>query len=101
MELIKDTSICFSLLIIPSGFLTLAQNALYNLRSFDKINPVGTDDKPYFGWYMDDPDDNETQTAYQVLVASGLDELNELEADLWNSGQVSSGIQNYVFYPQW
>jgi alpha-L-rhamnosidase len=87
-----------SLLIIPSGFLTLAQNAPYNLRCFDKINPVGTDDKPYFAWYMDDPDDNETQSAYQILVASSLDKLNEMESDLWNSGQVNSSMQNYVYY---
>jgi alpha-L-rhamnosidase len=87
-----------SLLIIPSGFQAPAQNAPYNLRCYDKINPVGTDDKPYFGWYMDDPDDNETQTAFQVLVASSLDNLNELEADIWNSGQVNSGMQNYLFY---
>jgi alpha-L-rhamnosidase len=86
------------LLIITSGFITLAQNAPYNLRCFDKINPVGTDDKPYFGWYMDDPDDNETQSAYQILVASSLDKLNELESDLWNSDQVNSAMQNYVYY---
>jgi alpha-L-rhamnosidase len=87
-----------SLSVISSGFLTLAQNAPYNLRCCDKINPVGTDDKPYFGWYMDDPGDNEKQTAYQVLVASSLDKLNEPESDLWNSGQVNSGMQNYVYY---
>ncbi len=88
----------FPLLIITSGFTALTQNAPYNLRSFDKINPAGTHDNPYFGWYMDDPDDNEIQTAYQILVASSSDKLNEAEADLWNSGQVSSGMQNYVFY---
>ncbi len=90
--------ILFLLFILHSCFLTMAQNAPDNLRSYDKINPVGTDDRPYFGWYMDDPDDNEIQTAYQVLVASDLDKLNELDADAWNSGQVSSGMQNYIFY---
>jgi alpha-L-rhamnosidase len=47
---------------------------------------------------MDDPDDNEVQTAYQILVASSVQKLNEIDADLWNSGQVSSDMQNYVYY---
>jgi alpha-L-rhamnosidase len=94
----KIAFIFLSALIITSSLVTMAQNAPYNLRSYDKINPVGTDDKPYFGWYMDDPDDDEIQTAYQILVASDIDKLNETDADVWNSGQVSSGMQNYVFY---
>lgn len=85
-------------LIIPLGQLALAQNAPYNLRCFDKINPVGTGDRPYFGWYMDDPDDNERQTAYQVLVASSADSLSGEVADMWNSGKVNSGMQNQVYY---
>jgi hypothetical protein len=30
-----------------------------NLRCCDKVNPVGTDKNPYFGWMMSDYDDNE------------------------------------------
>jgi len=86
------------LLIIHSGWNANAQNAPDNLRCCDKINPVGTDAKPYFGWYMNDPDDDEIQTAFQVLVASDADKLNETDADLWNSGQINSGMQNYIYY---
>ena len=88
----------FALLIVSSGLLSFTQNAPYNLRCYDKTNPVGTDDNPYFGWYMDDPDDNEIQTAYQILVASSPDSLNETDADCWNSGKISSGKQNYIYY---
>jgi hypothetical protein len=81
-------------LIFPLRPSAEAQNAPFNLRCSDKINPVGTDDAPWFGWYMNDPDDNEIQTAYRVLVASSVDRLNGSEADMWNSGKVNSGMQN-------
>ncbi len=88
----------FMALIVLSGLPSRAQNAPYNLRCMDKADPVGTDDRPWFGWYMDDPDDDEIQTAYQVLVASSAELLNESDADMWNSDTVHSGMQNYVFY---
>ena len=69
-----------------------------NLRSCDKINPIGVDSTPFFGWYFIDPDNNEMQTAYQILVASSKDKLNETGADIWNSGKVSSSSQNYIIY---
>jgi alpha-L-rhamnosidase len=72
-------------------------DAPYNLRSFDKFNPIGTDNSPYFGWYISDPDDNEIQSAYQILIASSLADLNSNSGDIWDSGKVSSRKQNYVY----
>jgi alpha-L-rhamnosidase len=69
-----------------------------NLRAFDRVNPLGTGDKPYFGWYVNDRDINEIQTAYQIMVASSRASLEKGEADIWNSGKVLSGSQNYVYY---
>lgn len=70
----------------------------HNLRSFDKVDPVGTDGRPYFGWYVDDPDDDEIQTAYQILVASDEARLDADVGDLWDSGPVNSRKQNCVEY---
>ncbi len=86
------------LLFNSLGIISHAQDAPGHLRCFDKINPVGTCANPYFGWYMNDPDDNEIQTAYQILVATSLDKLNETDADCWNSRKISSRMQNYVYY---
>ena len=76
----------------------VSPNAPNNLRSYDKTNPVGTDDKPYFGWYVDDPDDNEIQTSYQILVASSRANLDKDNGDMWDSGRITSRKQNYIFY---
>ncbi|MBN1361248.1 MAG: family 78 glycoside hydrolase catalytic domain [Sedimentisphaerales bacterium] len=67
-----------------------------NLRCCDQVNPVGTDEKPYFGWYVNDPDDDEIQTAFQVLIASSQANLAASRGDLWDSGRVESRRQNYV-----
>lgn len=83
-------------IFLPFQLKATSPDAPYNLRSFDKYNPVGTDNKPYFGWYVNDPDDNEIQTAYQILITSTLSNLNADNGDIWNSGKVSSRKQNYV-----
>ena len=91
--------LCMTLsFFLPLFSYALSPNAPDNLRCCDKTNPVGTDNKPYFGWYMNDPDDNEIQTAYQILVASSEENLDANKGDLWDSGRVDSGKQNYIDY---
>ncbi|MBF4470144.1 hypothetical protein [Flavobacterium sp. HJJ] len=65
-------------------------NAPFNLRSFDKQNPIGTNDKPYFGWYVSDTDKNEIQSAYQIIVSSSLANLKADKGDVWDSKKTSS-----------
>ncbi|MFC1781632.1 family 78 glycoside hydrolase catalytic domain [Planctomycetota bacterium] len=85
-------------LVQPRCLYALSPDAPDNLRSCDKTNPVGIDDKPYFGWYVNDLDENEIQTSYQILVTSSQSNLDVENGDLWDSGQVSSGKQNYIVY---
>jgi len=66
------------------------------LRTCDKVKAAGTNNKPFFGWYVNDTDNNEVQTAYQILVASSIAQLNGGKADVWDSGKVPSAMQNYV-----
>ncbi len=91
--------LCLLLLLLQPLYLyALSPSAPDNLRCCDKVNPVGTDDKPYFGWYMNDPDDNEIQSAYQILVSSSEGNLDANKGDLWDSGRINSGMQNYIDY---
>ncbi len=69
-----------------------------DLRVNDAVSPVGIDAAPYFGWYVNDPDADEIQTAYQILVASSADTLSRDTGDIWDSGQVSSRMQNHLVY---
>ncbi len=69
-----------------------------HLRVNDVVDPVGTDADVYFGWRVHDPDADEIQSAYQLLVASSAARLAADEGDLWDSGRVASRLQNHVAY---
>jgi alpha-L-rhamnosidase len=91
------------LLLAASGVNILvtsaaAPDAPSNLRVCDVTNPVGVSNSPFFGWYVNDPDDNEIQTKYQILVASSQANLDANNGDKWDSGQVTSGSQNHIVY---
>ncbi len=90
--------LCAIFLVCHLAANAASPGAPYNLRSYDKVNPLGTDNLPYFGWYVSDPDNNEIQSAYQVLVASSLAKLNANQGDVWDSGKVLSRKQNYVYF---
>ena len=69
-----------------------------HLRVNDVVNPVGTSVRPYFGWLVNDSRPNQTQTYYQLLVASGRACLDADVGDIWDSGKVVSSRQNHVAY---
>ena len=69
-----------------------------NLRVNDVVNPVGVSGSPYFGWYVSDTDINETQTAYQIAVATSEELLDAETANIWDSGKIESTRQNHVNY---
>ncbi len=68
-----------------------------NLSCFDKNNPVGVASQPYFGWLINDKDNNEVQTAYQIIVASSIEKINQNTGDVWDSGKLLSDNQNYNY----
>ncbi|UMB54116.1 glycoside hydrolase family 78 protein [Lutibacter sp. A64] len=54
-------------------------------------NPIAIEsEQPLLSWVVKAEGYNREQTAYQVLVASNLENLNEDDADMWNSNKVSS-----------
>ncbi len=62
-------------------------------------NPIGIHtDLPKFSWKVKAEGNNVHQEAYQILVASTPDKLNETDADLWNSGKVMSDQNLHVAY---
>lgn len=72
-------------------------DAPYNLRCYDKINPIGINNEPYFGWHFSDADNDEIQTAYQIIVASNKLNVDSNIGDIWDSEKVDSRMQNYIY----
>jgi alpha-L-rhamnosidase len=89
----------YAVAVLFAGSLHAASpDAPVRLKCCDNPFPIGTDSRPYFGWIMNDPDDSEIQSAYQLLVSSSQGKCEQGIGDLWDSGQVRSGLQNYIDY---
>ncbi|SEW22306.1 alpha-L-rhamnosidase [Chitinophaga sp. YR573] len=68
-----------------------------HLRCEMLTNPEGIDVlTPRLSWEINGAGNNIKQTAYQVIVASSIEKLNE--GDLWNSGKVSSDQSIHITY---
>ena len=52
----------------------------------------------HFSWKMNCKQNGIASSAYQILVATDLNKLNEEEADLWNSGKVVDTHSNGITY---
>ncbi|MFC1998374.1 hypothetical protein ACFLVR_01855 [Chloroflexota bacterium] len=64
-----------------------------------ETNPTGVlDITPQFGWTFSDPDDPDSQSAYQILVASTSENLTADTGDLWDSGKVASTSSTSISY---
>ncbi|MFD0835658.1 alpha-L-rhamnosidase [Mariniflexile aquimaris] len=80
---------------------SLSENELVfeSLRCNSKINPMAIEDEqPLFSWIVKAQGFNKSQSAYHIIVASSLEKLNENDADVWNSGKVSSNNSVYIKY---
>ncbi len=91
--------ILVNLVIANSAFAGLKVHAL---RCEDLVDPVGIDQaQPKLSWQLQSErrsQRNQSQTGYQILVASHPDHLKGNRADLWDSGKVASCDSVYIQY---
>ena len=60
-----------------------------NLRCEYLADPLGVEAaKPRLNWVVKSDQRGQKQTAYQVIVASSRDKLDENTADLWDTGKL-------------
>jgi alpha-L-rhamnosidase len=70
-----------------------------DLRCEYLSNPLGIDVRePRFSWVLHHSARAQTQTAYQVLVASRAEGLDRVAGDVWDSGKVVSSDSTQVVY---
>jgi hypothetical protein len=74
----------------PTGLMT-------ELLSYPEKTYI-TDKTPEFSWEVNDVDNNEIQTAYQILVDSCLTDINANKGVFWNSDKVISAKSAAVTY---
>ncbi len=63
------------------------------------VNPLGMDvTQPRFSWVPNHLERGQVQSAYQIIVGTNKENLDEEKADMWNSGKVESGQSVNVVY---
>lgn len=69
------------------------------LRCEYRVNPLGIDVvNPRLSWELESDERGQKQTAYQVIVASSGDRLEQNEGNLWDSGKVQSDETTAIVY---
>jgi alpha-L-rhamnosidase len=85
-------------MLLFSGICSTAMSTT-NLRCEYLDDPLGIDaTSPRMSWIIASNRRGETQTAYQILVASSPKLLGEDKGDLWDSGKVSSDESSQIIY---
>jgi len=89
--------IIFLLLVLLA--VTAEGVSVTDLRCEYLVNPQGIDVvKPRLSWVLCSKTRGQSQTGYQILVASGKKSLTKNKADLWDSGKVLSGQSIQIEY---
>ena len=87
------------LLFLLSNFAFSQRLKFESLTCNYQSNPIAIDnEQPLLSWIVKADGFNREQTAFQVLVASMPDLLNEKDADFWNSRKVKSPQSVHVKY---
>jgi alpha-L-rhamnosidase len=85
-----------ALLLVPVGACAMEPSPL---KTEFLENPPALDTaKPRFSWIVEDTTAGAKQSAYQVQAASSPEKLAKGEADLWDSGKVTSDQSHLVEY---
>lgn len=85
--------ILFVLVIFITGCDSNSEVALIDLRCEYRTNPLGIDNtSPRLSWKLKQENSirGQKQTAYQVLVASNLENLENNIGDVWDSGKINT-----------
>ncbi|WP_313381551.1 family 78 glycoside hydrolase catalytic domain [Proteiniphilum saccharofermentans] len=87
------------LLIFTLGCTHSDRFSISDLTCESLKDPLGINTlHPRFNWKNNSNRQGAIQTAYQILVADDIQKLNEKDADVWNSGKITSSSNIWVEY---
>ncbi|MDR0823488.1 MAG: glycoside hydrolase family 78 protein [Prevotella sp.] len=89
-------------LIISMLIFNIALHAkvdIKNLRTEMKTNPIGIDiQAPRFMWQIESDKSGVSQTAYRIVVAESVQDLNDNKNLVWDSGKVLSDNSIFITF---
>jgi len=96
--MVKMTCLYLLMIMVGSTWAASDLNPTHLHCEFTE-NPMGVDmAKPRMYWWVESETSGQKQTAYQILVASCLDTLDQESGDLWDSGKIESNQTTHVRY---
>jgi len=99
MKRIKSINANLLLLLLFISFKVSAAVLVTDVRCENQQNPLGIDKlQPSFNWKISSDQRGTFQKAYQIMVASSLQKLNEGKADYWDSQKIESGSNTFIVY---
>ena len=101
MNKIKNIVFCITILL-SILFISCDRNQKIQIRETrceSGINPIGIDQTyPKFSWIAEGAERGKKQTAYQIIVDSNKQNIDNNSGELWNSGKIISEKSNAVLY---
>ncbi len=95
----KSIGLSLGLLCVFASLGAQAAVTVQDLRCEYAADPLGIDSlQPRLSWVLESTERAQSQTAYQVLVASSPEKLRAGQADLWDSGKLASDQSIQVVY---
>lgn len=97
---------CFCLIAAVVAFIVspaygaqMTPVSISGLKCEYSKNPIGIDTRnPRLSWVLTSSENSERQAAYEIVVASSLENLRTEHADVWDSGRIESDQSIQVHY---
>ncbi|MDP2883785.1 MAG: glycoside hydrolase family 78 protein [Ignavibacteria bacterium] len=97
----KTTTVILVILMVTMMLPASAQRQVKvtGLRCEYRTDPLSVDaEKPRLSWIIESKERGVTQTAYELLVSSSMELLDQDKGDLWESGKISSDQSIQIVY---
>jgi alpha-L-rhamnosidase len=93
-------TVLIAVFALLSGLETLAASIVsVNLQCEYRVDPMGIDvGNPRLSWQVQSDKRNQSQSAYEILVADGKKLLENNQGDLWDSGKITSDETVGIIY---
>jgi len=100
VRLVLIFSVIILLLVLPGcSEKELSGITLKSLKCEYLTDPLGIDvTDPRLSWILNSTEKGQKQTAYQIIVASSMENLKAKKADFWDTGKVTSDQSIHVVY---
>jgi alpha-L-rhamnosidase len=91
-------TVLFSIIINEPQKTSSSDPAVTQLKCNNLVNPLGTDNKPFFSWVVESKKRGQKQTAYRIIISSFQNKIISGEGEIWDSRKKISDQTSWIIY---